>query len=378
MHNIPSKIFKIKDSVDVYLFPLSKSKIQIQFYKINTREKSTIQVESQVSEILSALDGVSTVWDILNKLNFVVDEKEINSFFDYLVEEGYLIEVGKIKEQLIDSKFSRQVNYFDELNTSGTGEDAQLALSHKRIVIFGAGAIGSSLAIQLVRSGVLDLVLIDFKKVTRSCNQRHLYYTRNAEGKFKVDALKEYLLRIEPKCKIKCINEKLFPHSEISTFVEENVDLVINSADEPYIGHTTLKLGRELWKRNIALFVAGGFDAHLMSTGEFIIQGITPCADCCSETFKVALKNWKPTYALNASIDQAETKQEALIVGGAGGLAAQSLFSSSFSANSIINFLIGNEGHEDKYNLRGEYLINKGKMTWTTLNKQEGCSYCGD
>jgi hypothetical protein len=50
----------------------------------------------------------------------------------------------------------------------------------------------------------------------------------------------------------------------------DGVALIVNAADEPYIGYTSIKLSRYAVKNSLPLFVAGGFDAHLASIGEMI------------------------------------------------------------------------------------------------------------
>ena len=86
------------------------------------------------------------------------------------------------------------------------------------------------------------------------------------------------------------------PQTDLNNWITDDVDLVINGCDEPYIGHTSLKIGRFLQKKNIPMYVMGGFDAHLMSSGELVFSPYTPCIDCCQQTFQKALTNWKPTY----------------------------------------------------------------------------------
>ena len=39
-------------------------------------------------------------------------------------------------------------------------------------------------------------------------------------------------------------------------------------------------------KYKIAHYIAGGFDAHLASTGELIIPYVTPCVECYAKRLK--------------------------------------------------------------------------------------------
>jgi tRNA A37 threonylcarbamoyladenosine dehydratase len=372
--NILSKIIKIKDSVDVYQIPIDEHAEKLQFYKINTRERSSIRVGKEFALILSKLDGKLSLGEVLAHYGFTVDESELAQIVEYLLEHGYVVSTDSTSPDAISAaemeRYTRQVNYFDDLVVTRPGDESQSILASKEIVVIGCGAVGGAIATHLVRVGVKKIVLVDFKQVRPSDAQRHLYYRAQEVGSFKTEALARYLRRINSACNVSTINTKLLPHSDLDELIASTTDLVINAADEPYIGHLTLKLGRYLWPRHIALYVAGGFDAHAMSTGEFIVNGVTPCADCCSNTFRVALKDWVPTYIPSYQ------EKTSLVVGGAGGLASQALFSASIGAMNIISYLIDDKVDPKHLHRRGEYLIDRGQMTWIEMNTQEGCDVC--
>lgn len=67
-----------------------------------------------------------------------------------------------------------------------------------RIHIIGCGAIGSTLAEELVRYGIEKITLYDFDAV-ESHNIANQIYTEADIGKTKVQALSEYLLKINPE-----------------------------------------------------------------------------------------------------------------------------------------------------------------------------------
>ena len=106
-----------------------------------------------------------------------------------------------------------------------------------------------------------------------------------------------YLSRINSNLNVIGYEEKLIPSTDLSQWIDSDASLIINSCDEPYIGHTSLKVGRFAAERNIPFYVAGGFDAHLMSSGELIYPPLTPCIDCAQKTFTKSLEGWKPTYS---------------------------------------------------------------------------------
>ena len=64
-----------------------------------------------------------------------------------------------------------------------------------RIGIAGAGGLGSNVAVNLVRTGVKKLKIVDFDVVDES-NLNRQFYFMDQVGRPKVEALRENLLRI--------------------------------------------------------------------------------------------------------------------------------------------------------------------------------------
>jgi len=370
-----NKFFKIRESVDIYTLPLKDKKYKIQFYRINTREKKSIEVDKIVLNILIFLDGSKTLKEIAKITN--ADIASIKKLINFLFQHGFLIEVQK--DNVTEERFKRQISFFNDLIPNSNGEEVQKKLSSKKVVIFGVGSVGGDIAILLSRAGIKNFLLIDYKKTRKSDIVRHLYVNNKNLGIYKTDALKEYIQKINKKINVLCINKKLIPNSNLKEFIPEDTDIVINCADEPYIGHTSLKIGRYLWDKKIPLYIAGGFDAHSMSTGELIVPNKTPCIDCYQNSFRKALKDWKPSYNTEqekkALIDFTEQHNdiENIIIGGAGSVAQCSLFSASYAVMKIIFHLIGLD--ITKESKRGEYLINEGIFTWVDFTKEE-CDIC--
>ncbi|MGX3047287.1 hypothetical protein ACWIUH_05505, partial [Ursidibacter arcticus] len=182
---------------------------------------------------------------------------------------------------------------------------------------------------------------------------------------------------------IQIFNEQLLPHTDLDCWIDNDTDLIINTCDEPYIGHTSLKVGRFAHSKNIPIYVGGGFDAHLMSSGELINPPNTPCIDCTQKTFNIALKDWKPTYSnvvdnintVTSGVHSYFSKIENYQIGGAGGIATMSGFSAYLSGLTLLRFLVENEFYHYK-TVRYEYLPNSGEMTEFEMTKQEKCNVC--
>ncbi len=83
-------------------------------------------------------------------------------------------------------------------------------LETKCVGIAGAGGLGSNAAAALVRSGIGHLVIADFDTVTPENINRQFYFA-DQQGRPKVHALQENLLRINPKIKLQPYKERVTP-----------------------------------------------------------------------------------------------------------------------------------------------------------------------
>ena len=79
-----------------------------------------------------------------------------------------------------------------------------------KIGIAGVGGIGSNVAVNLVRSGITWLRLIDMDLVDQS-NLNRQFYFHDQIGRPKVEALRENLRRINPGCVLACSQETVSP-----------------------------------------------------------------------------------------------------------------------------------------------------------------------
>lgn len=374
-----NKKFYLQHTIDVYITELKDEKVRITFHRMTTREKVEITTSKAIARFLALLDGQSTAQEIFNKLGSF-EQHAANDLIHFLLEQHLITE----DDEKVDShsRYARQIAYLDDMLLERKGRDTQKIIESKKVVILGCGAVTGNIAENLVRAGILNLTLIDYKKFKKSNLNRHLFSRVSDIGKSKVETLATYLKRIDSRVNIKIHEEKLLPNSDLSKWINDDIDLVINGCDEPYIGHTSVKLGRYLQSRSIPMYVAGGFDAHLMSSGELVYPPKTPCIDCIQNTFSQALSDWKPIYIrtedTNPLVSDVVLKSNDFsdyIIGGPGGIASMSGYSAFFSSLKIIHFL----AEDSRYNyatLRYEYLPNSGELTSFTLLKQGGCNVC--
>lgn len=85
------------------------------------------------------------------------------------------------------------------MNLSKSYEFFKPDMLDSRIHIIGCGAIGSTVAENLVRFGITKITLYDFDTV-EAHNIANQMFRQTDIGKMKVDALAEYLTEINPEC----------------------------------------------------------------------------------------------------------------------------------------------------------------------------------
>ncbi|MCF0132673.1 MAG: ThiF family adenylyltransferase [Blautia sp.] len=363
----PNSIYKIKDSVDLFL---TDDKF-ITAYFMNTRQRSSFRVNSTMVALLETINGVLTVDEICQRmfLDHSVSKESVITVMNTLQEKRIITEIRNVQNILNDEdmcRYARQINYFSEFcGSEEEGCIAQKKVSSAKVLILGCGAIGGNIAIELVMAGVQNITLFDYDSVCESDCSRHLYYRKEYLGLKKVEALKSELIRINRHVIVNAIDMVLMPQTDIEDLIE-NHDFVINTLDEPYIGYTSSKISRICMKHQIPHYIAGGFDAHLASTGELIIPYVTPCVECYANHFKESLKGWKPLKHPTVRRDEE-----------IGGLSSMSLFSSSYACIEILKVLAGIVNQTENYKIRGEFLFQDFSLTYLDVKRDPECPICG-
>ena len=366
MINKLSYTYSIRNGVDLYL--LNDEILTVYF--MSTRKRKQFKISMITIKLIELIDGKKSVQDIYNSLKdtFDVELSKLIETLEKFCEMNIII-----KKEIDDLNYSadsfkrydRQLNFFSDFLIGEKYIEAQNKLKESNVLIFGCGAIGGDIAIHLAMCGVEQFILYDNDIVEMSDISRHMFYKESYLGMHKIDALEDYLLSINENIIVNKIKKKLEPNCHISEIIDL-ATFVVNTADEPYIGYTSMKISRYCTQTKKTHFIAGGFDAHLASTGELIIPGITPCVDCYANHFKEALKGWKPKKHPVAN------RYEEI-----GGLSCMSLFSSSYASIEIIKFICGLVDYKIYSKTRGEFLFTTMNIDYLNVVKDKNCITCG-
>ncbi|MGM0472307.1 MAG: sulfur carrier protein ThiS adenylyltransferase ThiF [Bacillota bacterium] len=102
-------------------------------------------------------------------------------------------------------------------------------LESYQVGIIGAGGLGSNVAVNLVRSGFKSLLIADFDRV-EAANLNRQFYFIDQVGDYKVEALAENLLRINPDLELKLHCSKVT--AENIGALLANCDIIVEACDQ--------------------------------------------------------------------------------------------------------------------------------------------------
>jgi tRNA A37 threonylcarbamoyladenosine dehydratase len=104
------------------------------------------------------------------------------------------------------------------------GVENQKALSSSRVAIYGLGGVGASCAMDLVRSGIGSLYVVDFDIVTTSNLNRLYFGYSSVVGMPKTEALKKYALDINPDIQIESV-QRYFDAEDVVSVIDNSSNI---------------------------------------------------------------------------------------------------------------------------------------------------------
>jgi molybdopterin/thiamine biosynthesis adenylyltransferase/rhodanese-related sulfurtransferase len=157
------------------------------------------------------------------------------------------------------------------------GIDGQRRLEASRVLLVGAGGLGSPAAFYLAAAGVGTLVIADDDRVERSNLQRQILHTEAALGHAKVESARRTLLARNPRIAVETCAERVTA-ANIDRLMQ-GIDLVLDGADNfpvrYLLNDACIKHGKPLVYGAVHRFEGqvGVFDAGRR-------RGIAPCYRC--------------------------------------------------------------------------------------------------
>jgi molybdopterin/thiamine biosynthesis adenylyltransferase/rhodanese-related sulfurtransferase len=124
---------------------------------------------------------------------------------------------------------NRLARYSRHLKVPGVGEAGQLKLLASKVLLVGAGGLGSPAGVYLAASGVGTLGIIDSDTVDESNLQRQILHWTSSIGTPKVDSARRTLFEVNPEVKVKTYNLRLDASNVVEIF--KDYDVIISGSD---------------------------------------------------------------------------------------------------------------------------------------------------
>lgn len=152
--------------------------------------------------------------------------------------------------------------YSRNLLLTEIGQSGQIKLMQSSVLIVGAGALGSIVAMYLAGSGVGHIGICDFDTIDISNLQRQLGFTIDDIGKSKVDVLSRRLSSINSEIIVE-------PHegllrAEKAHEIFKNYDVIVEGSDNPSTKYMVTDIANECEKPCV-LGGVSGFDGQIMT-----------------------------------------------------------------------------------------------------------------
>ena len=124
----------------------------------------------------------------------------------------------------------RRTRYSRHLLIPELGEEGQLKLLDARILLIGAGGLGSPAALYLAAAGVGTLGLIDADIVDETNLQRQIIHSLDTLGTPKVDSAKASIEALNPDVDVITYRERLTSEN-IDRILDDGWDIIVDGAD---------------------------------------------------------------------------------------------------------------------------------------------------
>jgi molybdopterin/thiamine biosynthesis adenylyltransferase len=112
------------------------------------------------------------------------------------------------------------------------GVEGQARILAARVLLVGAGGLGSPAGLYLGSAGVGQLTIVDHDRVDTTNLQRQIAHTLDRVGHFKAESLAQSIRAINPDVQLRCVTQRadedlldaLLPHTDLALDCTDNFD----------------------------------------------------------------------------------------------------------------------------------------------------------
>ncbi|MGH2541517.1 MAG: molybdopterin-synthase adenylyltransferase MoeB [Ardenticatenaceae bacterium] len=123
----------------------------------------------------------------------------------------------------------QRIRYSRHTVLPGVGDEGQARLLQAKVLLIGAGGLGSPAALYLAAAGVGTLGIVDFDVVDLSNLQRQVLHNEERIGTSKVESARETIRKLNPDVRVITHDEPL--NSESVMRIITDYDVIVNGCD---------------------------------------------------------------------------------------------------------------------------------------------------
>ena len=167
------------------------------------------------------------------------------------------------------------IRYSRQIILKKVGIIGQKKILNSKVLIIGVGGLGCPVADLLTRSGVGELGVVYYDKVSLSNIHRQILYTTKDVGKYKAKIVKKKLNLINKEVKINIYNQKA-NEKNLKNIINK-YDIVIDGSDNFKTKFLLNKFSQK-FKKKLIVGAISKFDGHVF-TFDFTLKN-SPCLKC--------------------------------------------------------------------------------------------------
>ncbi len=151
------------------------------------------------------------------------DVRSVAGGFNRWKDTGLPFEIPRLLDADARERYARQ------LLMPEVGEAGQIKLLDSKVLLVGAGGLGSPAALYLAAAGVGTLGIVDHDSVDRSNLQRQILHNEERVGTPKVDSARQAIAALNPSVEVVDFNCRLASHNVEEIFA--GFDIVVDGSD---------------------------------------------------------------------------------------------------------------------------------------------------
>lgn len=180
-----------------------------------------------------------------------------------------------------------RIRYSRMISMPEIGVEGIEKLKKAKVMVIGAGALGSICAMYLAGAGIGTITVADFDTIDLSNLPRQLFYSTKEAGESKAKKLVERIMALNPNCNAKALT--VMVNKENAGELLSGYDFVVDATDNPGSKFNTDRVCQKLGL-HYCIGGVSGFRGQVMSCSpnsipyseifspEGVCSGITPCS----------------------------------------------------------------------------------------------------